>query len=142
MKTELQSLVGKKIRKIFLNDSFLKFETDQRPLTYGVEGDCCSHSYFFDFYGVKKLLENGPVTEVKEVELKQGDNNAKSDDDCVNDCIQCYGYQITTESKEFGPQTSVFSFRNSSNGYYGGSIFATNDQEVLPEITDDVSEVK
>ena len=36
--------------------------------------------------------------------------------------IQVYGYRLTTLSRKWGPVSSVFSFRNSSNGYYGGSI--------------------
>lgn len=134
-------LVGKKIQKVFLNQEYLKFQTDQGNVVFTVSGDCCSSSYFFDFYGVKKLFENGAVTDFKEVELKEGDFNFISEDGY--DSIACYGYAITTENKEFGEQTSVFSFRNSSNGYYGGSLeFVEGDKEVSPEITDDVIEVK
>lgn len=145
--TELkEKLLGKKIQKIFLSQSYLKFETDQGNVLFQVEGDCCSHSYFFDFYGVKKLLENGPVTDFKSVPIKEGDFNAvtKTDED-YGDVIQCYGYAITTESPEFGEQTSVFSFRNKSNGYYGGSLEWRDggpDLDVQPEITDDVVQVK
>jgi hypothetical protein len=56
-----------------------------------------------------------------------------------------YGYSITLEPKEndyYGERTAVFSFRNESNGYYGGWIEKTEDREVLPEITEDVLEVK
>lgn len=142
MTHELNDLVGRKITKIFLNEDYLKFETDKGPLVYKVDGDCCSHSYFFDFYGVKKLLENGPVTSVKTIELKEGDVSWTPEEDKDHECLQCYGYQIFTESKEFGEQTAAFSFRNSSNGYYGGSLEITSDMEVAPEITDDVIEVK
>lgn len=144
-KEELKAkLVGKKVKKIFYNESHLKFETDQGNVLFEVEGDCCSHSYFFDFYGVKKLLENGPITDFKEVELKEGDFNYFNGEK-DGDSIQCYGYAITTENKELGEQTSVFSFRNSSNGYYGGSLEWRDggaDLEVSPEITDDVIEIK
>ncbi len=141
METELKDLVGRRVLKIFMNEEYLKFETDKGSLVYEVSGDCCSHSYFFDFYGVKKLIENGIVTDVRTVDVAPGDDNTKHDYD---DCIQYYGYQITTENKELGEQTSVFSFRNSSNGYYGGSIdkVENGDMEVLPEITEDISEVK
>ena len=137
--TELQDLIGKKVKRLFLNDQFLKFETDNGDFTYAVDGDCCSHSYFYDFYGVKNLLENGAIKEIKEVELNPTDLLAKKDD---YDSISVYGFQITTESEEYGDVTSVFSFRNSSNGYYGGSISKCEDREVSPEIKDDVHEVK
>lgn len=135
----LKELVGKKVEKIFMSKSLLKFETDKGVVAMGVDGDCCSSSEFYDFYGVKNLLENGAVTEVKSVELK-GDEQKNIDP--ANDCTQCYGYQITTESKEFGPVTSVFSFRNYSNGYYGGSLCGASDKDTAPEITDDVIELK
>ena len=58
----------------------------------------------------------------------------------LGELIQKYGYAITTESEQFGEMTSVFSFRNSSNGYYGGWMYSTEDREVSPEITDDIIE--
>ena len=133
-------LVGKTVKKIFMNSEFLKFETDKGNVVFTVSGDCCSVSYFHDFYGVKKLFENGKIIDFKELELKEGDDNVTCTKDCCKDgdCISHYGYSITTENKELGEQTSVFSFRNDSNGYYGGSLEIARDREVLPEIIDDV----
>lgn len=52
-----------------------------------------------------------------------------------------YGYKIISESK-WGDQTSVFSFRNSSNGYYGGwmDLVSSTQQDIshIPLITGDV----
>ncbi len=138
METELKDLVGKKVLKIFINEEYLRFETDEGILTYQVTGDCCSHSFFYDFYGVDNLLKNGKVLSVKEVELTEDRKVPKPD----NDSLAFYGYSITTESAEFGEVTSVFSFRNDSNGYYGGSIDKTKYAGDIPEITKDVSEVK
>lgn len=130
-------LVGRKVEKIFMNKDSLRFETDKGPVVFGVDGDCCSTSYFYDFYGVANLLKNGPVTEVKSVPLDEKSTNGSSDE------VQCYGYQITTESPEWGQMTSVFSFRNYSNGYYGGSLTnASDDTVVSPEVTEDVIEIK
>lgn len=131
----LEVLVGKTIKKIFFNERNLKFETDDGNFCYGVDGDCCSDSVFYDFYGVKNLLNNGKVLSVKEVALTADD---KEDKKMYQESMQAYGYQLTTESKEFGEVTSVFSFRNYSNGYYGGSLVVDTDKEVAPEITDDV----
>lgn len=139
MDTELKDLVGCKVIKIFLNQTYLKFETDKGNFTYEVTGDCCSSSYFYDFYGVKNLLKNGKIKEIKTVELQPTDLLVKKND---YEDIKVYGYQITTESEEYGEVTSVFSFRNSSNGYYGGSIEKINDDISLPEITQDVVELK
>lgn len=138
---ELQMLVGRKITKIFMNEDNLKFETDLGdPIVFGVSGDCCSSSYFHDFIGVKKLIDGGRVTEVKNVPLSLEDSTVKVNQNDYEE-IQCYGYQITAESEQFGELTAVFSFRNSSNGYYGGSLeTASSDTVVTPEVTDDVLE--
>lgn len=139
MEKTIERLVGKVVLKIYMNEDFLKFETDQGNVVFEVDGDCCSHSYFHDFIGVKKLLENGTVLSAKEISLELSEDEQKkldSDED-----IKVYGFEIVTGHPQFGEQTSVFSFRNSSNGYYGGDMYnAPDDQEVLPEIKDDVIE--
>ncbi len=140
MNTELKNLIGKKVTRIFISLDDLRFETDGGNFTYHVDGDCCSNSFFYDFYGVKNLLKNGKIIEIKTVELLPSDVaafNANGSDE-----TKVYGYQITTESKDYGDVTSVFSFRNISNGYYGGGIQLTGNKEGLPEIFDDVKEVK
>lgn len=138
MQTELKDLIGKKITKIYINEEYLRFDTDNGNYTYVVSGDCCSHSYFYDFYGVKNLLENGAIKEIKNVQLDPTDLKVR---DPHGDDIKVYGYQFTTEGK-YGDVTAVFSFRNSSNGYYGGDIQLCENKDGLPEITDDVVEVK
>lgn len=114
--TSGHELIGHKIVRVDLSEDFLDFFTDtDLRIRYSVEGDCCSFSYFHDIVGVEKLYANGPVTEVNRISLEP--------DEIVHDdydVIQCYGYEIVTESPKWGPQTTVFSFRNSSNGYYGG----------------------
>jgi hypothetical protein len=143
MYDDIERLVGKKVLKIYMNEDFLKFETDKGNVVYCVEGDCCSSSYFHDFIGVKKLLENGPVISAKSIEL---DENTQTYDETEKETktwgeIRCYGFEIVTENPVYGEQTSVFSFRNSSNGYYGGSLCnEKDDTEVLPEVIDDVIE--
>ena len=137
-----QQMVGRKVTKIFMNTDFLRFETDKGPVVFGVDGDCCSTSRFYDFYGVKNLLNNGAITEVAKVDItpKTGDKDQGAID--IGE-TSVYGYQLTTESPEFGQVTSVFSFRNYSNGYYGGSLTHEDaDKLVSPEITDDVIDLK
>lgn len=126
MYSELQELIGKKVERVFMSSDNLKFITDKGNLLYSVEGDCCSHSYFFDFYGVKNLLKNGVITDVKEVALHP---NLDKDNEKAYESglLKIYGFQITTESPEFGEVTSVVSFRNDSNGYYGGSMSLESD---------------
>lgn len=143
MKNGIERLVGKVVLKIYMNEDFLKFETDQGSVVYGVYGDCCSSSYFHDFIGVKKLLENGTVLSAKEINLdeKTQKYNETEKETMTWGAISCYGFEIVTEHPVFGEQTSVFSFRNSSNGYYGGSLYdGKDDKDVQPEVTDDVIE--
>lgn len=128
-----------------MDEDTLTFVTDKGDFAYRVEGDCCSTSVFYDFYGVKNLLENGVVTEVKEVELHpidivKEDNYSEKDKKGCDASIQVYGYQLTTISEKFGEVTSVFSFRNYSNGYYGGWMEEGNPFFTAPEIKEDVIE--
>lgn len=136
MDTKLKDLIDKKVNKIFLNSEYLKFETSDGDFTYRVGGDCCSSSYFHDFFGVEALLNGKKITEIKEVELSVPEQLI------AQDALAVYGFQINFESDRWGDRTAVFSFRNSSNGYYGGYIEKVDNLEVLPEIKNDVLEVK
>src|SRR5258708_242338 len=141
METELKDLIGKKVNKVYINEIYLRFDTDGGIFTYEVEGDCCSSSYFYDFFGLDNLIKNGIIKEIKEVELHPYDilktNWGMKDSKHEDSDIEVYGFQITTECKDYGDVTSVFSFRNSSNGYYGGSINKSNFKEELPELIKD-----
>lgn len=117
-------LVGASINEIFMSDKFLTFQTDKGSISCQALGDCCSESYFYDFYGVKNLLENGPVVSFEEIDLSPGDPGylPRGHEDEHFGYFQVYGYRLTTVHPKFGEVSSVFSFRNVSNGYYGGWI--------------------
>lgn len=137
---DIERLVGRTIKKIYMNEEYLKFETNLGNIVFTVDGDCCSHSYFHDFIGVDKLLKGSPVVSVKSIELSEDDSKVKVNRNDYDE-VECYGYEIVTEDPQFGEVTSVFSFRNSSNGYYGGSLEnAGDDTAVAPEVTSDVLE--
>jgi len=143
--TDIENLVGKTVKKIYMNEDCLKFETDSGNVVFTVDGDCCSQSVFYDFYGVKNLLAGNPITSVKEVKLNPTDISEKDgeqkDKKSYQEAISVYGFQLFTQSKDFGEVTAVFSFRNYSNGYYGGWMeLSQGDMDVSPEITDDVIE--
>lgn len=119
----LSDLIGRTVTAIHWSEDRIVLETDDGPRAYYVDGDCCSHSYFHDFFGVEHLLNNGPVTEVDDVDLADDDprfSEPVSQDDYEE--IKVYGYRLTTVHPVFGEVSSVLSFRNSSNGYYGGSM--------------------
>ena len=137
----LNQLIGKTIQRVFINESYLKFVTNEGDFCFGVEGECCSSSIFYDFFGVKNLI-GSKVSSVAEIELIPGD--ISEDGDYLKDqkgednSIEVYGYKINAENSKWGEITAVFSFRNYSNGYYGGSLHLCGEKEVQPEVFDDV----
>lgn len=142
------ALVGATVRAIHISEDYLTFDTDRGLVTYTVEGDCCSHSYFFDFYGVEHLLKNGAVTAFESVGLSPGDVGYHAPtwtvpEDAYDEVV-VYGFRLTTEHPGFGSVTSVFSFRNSSNGYYGGWMYLTEGaiHAGQRQLTADITEVE
>lgn len=127
----LDRLVGREVRGIFMDETNLTFETDEEPVSYYVDGDCCSWSYFHDFYGVENLL-GSTVRAFESVELSEGDPGWRKEtwDDGAGmvdyEDIQVYGFRLTFEHPKFGDMSAVLSFRNSSNGYYGGDMNVTD----------------
>lgn len=131
-------LPGKVIKKIFFDKQNLRLETDLGNFTYEVDGDCCSHSEFWDFYGVKNLI-GSRVISVSEVELDPSTGSRRPDGN--DDSTQYYGYKIVAENEKWGEITAVFSFRNISNGYYGGSLRdGGREMDNVPQIKSDVTE--
>lgn len=135
----LDNLVGKTVEKIYWSEERLVIVTDDGTFAYDVEGDCCSSSYFHDFFGVRNLLDNGPIISVGDVNLHDDDPRFSSpvtpqDEDSYSDeSIQVYGYEFVTSHPVFGEMTSVLSFRNSSNGYYGGWMDRVEGEFAIPE---------
>ena len=117
-------LVDEIILAIYVSDIeeayFMTFELEGGNLvSFKVEGDCCSTSWFADFFNVGNII-NQPILGVSEIDLEEfgyqlQDGRGKQDDDKI------YGYKIYTKD-----HVGVFSFRNSSNGYYGGWLEITS----------------
>lgn len=149
------ALIGATISAVLISEERLIFQTDRGLVTFRVDGDCCSDSYFYDFYGVKHLLKNGPVTAFEQVDLQPGDPGwhdcskhgemPYDDGGDWHESREVYGYRITTVHPQFGPVTSVFSFRNDSNGYYGGWMSLVEGSDTIPDgmvsLQDDIAEV-
>jgi len=91
--------------------------------------------------GVKKLLKGNVVVSAKSIDLEGKDIVGDKDKKSYQESISVYGYEIVTKDPVLGEVTSVFSFRNYSNGYYGGSLENAPDVvKIEPEIFDDVDE--
>lgn len=138
----LDKIVGKKIEKIQFNEDFLVFHcSDGTVAKYTINSNYYSHSYFHDFHGVKNLLESDKVLSFTERELSLTPEQTLDLDHDRYDYIQVYGFTIVAEHPTWGDITAVFSFRNRSNGYYGGSMYDTDvNTDNVPYITDYVLE--
>jgi hypothetical protein len=130
------AIVNKTVTGILMSEQFLTFETTKGKVTFGISADCCSRSYFFDFYGVEKLL-GSKIVRLERVELSPGDVGyhestyavpvVEPGDEGRYSRTKVYGYRLITQHPLFGEVSSVFSFRNDSNGYYGGWMELTKD---------------
>lgn len=115
--------IGKKIIKIEMSEDYLliHFEGND-PLILGVEADCCSMSYFHDFIGAENVIGKKLIS-IDSVYLNGATTQFKPpNDDINNSVVKVYGYQIVATNDIYGELRAVFSFRNASNGYYGGEL--------------------
>lgn len=115
MPSDFESLVGKTITKIEIADDktcLRFFEASGEPLSFYAEGQCCSTSWFESVSGIENILGQKVLkTEAKpEVEPNRHEEDAEK-------YIKIYGFCLSTEKGYFDIE-----MRNSSNGYYGGSI--------------------
>lgn len=111
----LKAIAGKRIERLEVGDQEgqLRFTVkDGAPVVWQTEGDCCSETWFADIIGTENLVGH-EVLKAEEIEVPAvEDNRTRQEED------QFYGVRLVTEK---GPCEIIY--RNSSNGYYGGSIY-------------------
>lgn len=111
-----KELIGKTIDEIVLDKSrenlYFYSKKDDLWFHYYAYGDCCSNSWF-EHVG-SDLADDQPVKvfSVLEREMPPDDNNSKD-----NECLAFYGWSLVTDRGYLDIE-----MRNSSNGYYGGSV--------------------
>lgn len=118
-------LIGKKLVSVSLSEGNIRinFEVEGGPdIVYEAEGDCCSSSWIEhlelpgDIKGatVTAIDDSGYVDATLDSTLNplndQGDNRSY-------ECLQVYHTTFRTDRGDI-----VLEYRNSSNGYYGGSL--------------------
>ena len=128
----MKELIGKTVNRLLINDTetILAFCTSEVVIAYKTWGDCCSETWFSDITGVNALI-GGTVQTVDEVSVVSYnvlDGRTRQEYD------EAYGYKIVTDK---GWVDIVF--RNSSNGFYGGSIklLTSKLEDGMTEITED-----
>jgi len=119
----MQRLIGKVIVKLEIseNNLLLRFtDSEGVEYIYATEGDCCSETWWADIiFSRYNMLKDGyPVTKVESIEVPDFVNAlASKDGRCRQEYDQVYGETITLQHY----RTIDIIYRNSSNGYYGGS---------------------
>lgn len=105
-------LIGKTVTsvKIASDKEALLFITTEGEFVVRVDADCCSHTWIEHV----ELPTEIPfvITGSVELELNKPDEQTEE-----HDCLAFYGHKLTTDKGDM-----VIDYRNSSNGYYGGSI--------------------
>lgn len=106
-------LIGKTIigMKIADDQQALLFVLDNdETLIARTDGDCCSHSWI-------EHVELPTEFPAKVLSCDDLDMNKEDVSNEEHECLTFYGYKIVTDKGDI-----VIDYRNSSNGYYGGSI--------------------
>lgn len=123
-------VIGKQIDAVLLDDDrdrvLFRFQ-DGSDRSYGVEGDCCSHSWIehlempSDFKGAKILsVEDGGGVAWDNhecVQSERDDDYRVTKEGCGHDSLSVYNTLFKTDKG-----TIVLEYRNDSNGYYGGYL--------------------
>lgn len=126
----MKELIGKEIHAIFVSQDqeMLKFVTSQGEMVYVTEADCCSETWFADiiFNGRRGKFFGSSVVSVNDLEVPEWLNRLINKDGRTRqEEDEVYGFQIKVAS-DYGLDII---FRNSSNGYYGGSCSLMDDFE-------------
>ena len=111
--SDFAHLTGKRVASVFRNEAkdHIRFIIDDgSEVHYSAEGDCCSTSWIEHISGVCFLV--GALV----LAIEPGAEVPSTSDD-EHECLQYYNYNIKTDKG-----TCAIEMRNSSNGYYGGSI--------------------
>jgi hypothetical protein len=129
-----QNLVNKRLRSIFVDDKRICFVCDgefTRPEFYfKTTSECCSETYIsevlFNPTMEKEISTEGVINRTvvgwEELKLQEGDYRKLLP---RQDVDQVYGYKIYLASEDGTPDSVTIIYRNSSNGYYGGSMVET-----------------
>jgi hypothetical protein len=115
----MNPLIGKIITSIDLaaDRQAIRFIlADGSEVTALCDGDCCSHTWIEDVINPEAAI-GSEVLRAQDIELPEEFQTLPTKTDNYEDSVQFYGFEITTAKGTF-----LLAYRNSSNGYYGGSL--------------------
>jgi hypothetical protein len=112
-------MIGKTINKILVADDKLaiNFVCDDGEHVAEVDADCCSYTWVENIE-TPALGYPAKVFSVEDLMLAEDEW-----DEHLDDLTQFYGCKISTDKGDI-----VIDYRNSSNGYYGGSLCWPDDE--------------
>lgn len=128
---DYDKIIGLTVEDVFVekqnqNDCVLKTDKGYFKITLG--SDCCSESFIGDVLKADK----GKVIRVEDIELIEGESKDENiygvpTRESRQEVDKLFGIKIVLEDFEhkcFGPisRSVILSFRNASNGYYGGWV--------------------
>lgn len=128
----MKELFWETVRYIYMDEDktyivFINGYSDKH-FVFCADGDCCSTSWFESVTNQENLAGEKIIGMVEKPETE--DEGAINGDD---DCVKVYGYTLITAKGHIDVE-----FRNSSNGYYGGSCYFVRDTKLIfPNIPDD-----
>lgn len=111
----MKELLNKVIKNIFISEGeeYIKFIlSNNSEVIYMTDADCCSETWFSDFTGVDCLI-NEELLEIEDLDLP---NDIALANRSRQEIDKLYGYSFKTKKGY-----ATLEYRNSSNGYYGGS---------------------
>ncbi len=117
-------LIGKTIASVYLTSDggAIRFDlSDGSQVHASAYGECCSHSWIETIQGLDQIIDS-PIVSVEDVAMPDLGSNGETDR-AINryghyeEEMAYYGCKITSEKGY-----AVIDYRNSSNGYYGGSL--------------------
>lgn len=121
-----ESLIGRTVNRVRFVDSTdqLLIYTLSGIIGYTVEGDCCSISWFYRVLNPQNLIGEKVICVMEGCfdDLDPEDGLGRQESESF------YAYSIVTAKG-----VCEVTFRNSSNGYYGGWMTAQHDPEVTNE---------
>lgn len=135
MDTLESKLLGRKVLTLLINPdhTYMRFNTDEGSFDFYCYADCCSESFINHVNCIEDLLGD-TVLEVDEVDMFKAlgitpEPTKQEYDDVLT-------YRIRTPKG-----VCALEFRNSSNGYYGGSLEFVEEQYYL-EYANHIEELK